>query len=102
MTSRQLKFRRQTQKKVRRFWTGILVLTPAVLLWVNQTVSSTKILYQIQKLDDELKREQDRRITLEMLRDRMTSLEFVEWTARNKLGFVDPRSQDIVVIPVSQ
>ncbi|OGR84302.1 MAG: hypothetical protein A2901_03060 [Elusimicrobia bacterium RIFCSPLOWO2_01_FULL_54_10] len=98
MTSRQLQFRLKAQKKVRRFWMGILALIPLVLFWVNQTVSSTKVLYQIQKLNEDLKVEQDRKISLEMLRDRLTSLEFVEWTARNKLGFTDPRRQDIILI----
>ena len=75
---------------------------PIALAWVNQTVSSTKILYKIQKIEEELKHEQDRKISLEMLKDKMTSLEFVEWTARNKLNFTDPSRQDIVVISLSQ
>lgn len=98
MTSRELKFRLQAQKKLKRFWTGILVLIPLVLFWVNQTVSSTKILYQIQKLSDEIAREEDRKVSLEMLRDRLTSLEFVEWTARNKLGFADPKRENIIIL----
>ncbi len=102
MMSRKLKFRHETQKSVKRFWTGILVLVPVILLWVNQTVNSTKILYQIQKIDEEMKHEQDRKIALEMLKDRMTSLEFVEWTAKNKLGFVEPKREDIVVLAVSR
>ncbi len=99
MTSRKLKFRQENRKTVRRFWTGIMVFIPLILLWVNQTVNSTKILYQIQKVEEELKHEHDKKIALEMLKDRMTSLEFVEWTARNKLGFVEPKAADIVVLP---
>ena len=98
MTSRELKFRLMAQKKLQRFWTGILVLIPLVLFLVNQTVSSTKILYQIQSISDEIEREEDRRVSLEMLRDRLTSLEFVEWTARNKLGFADPKRENIVLL----
>ena len=99
MTSRELRFRHSAKKKLRRFWTGILILIPLVLLWVNQTVSSTKILYQIQKVNEEIKEEQDRKMTLEMLKDRLTSLEFVEWTARNKLGFTDPSREKIILVP---
>ena len=98
MTSRELKFRLQAQKKHKRFWTGILILTPLVLFWVNQTVSSTKILYQIQQLSDEIESEENRKVSLKMLRDRLTSLEFVEWTARNKLGFSDPKRENIVLM----
>ena len=98
MTSRELKFRLQAQKKLKRFWTGILVLIPLVLFWVNQTVSSTKTLYQIQKISDEIEREENHKVALEMLRDRMTSLEFVEWTARNKLGLEDPKRENTVLL----
>ena len=102
MTSRQLKFRIQTQKKVKRFWAGIVVFVPVVLLWVNQTVSSTKILYQIQKLEEEINHEHGRAVELGMAKDRMTSLESVEWTAKNNLGFVAAHQDDIVVITVPE
>ena len=102
MTARRLQFRIQTRDKVKRFWAGIFAFTPIILLWVNQTVSSTKILYQIQKLEEEVKREHNRSIELKILRDRMTSLEFVEWTAKNKLGFVVPKAEEIVMISVPE
>ena len=101
MSSRQLQFRIQTQKKVKRFWVGILAFTPIILFWVNQTVNSTKILYQIQKTEEELKREEHRSVELKLLKDRMVSLESVEWIARNKLGFVVPKREDIIVLTVS-
>jgi cell division protein FtsB len=93
-----IKRRLEARKNLKRFWMGILILIPLVLFWVNQTVSSTKILYQIQKLSDEIKQEENRKVALEMLCDRLTSLEFVEETARNKLGFVDPKRENIILL----
>ena len=102
MTSRKLRFRVESQKSVRRFWTIILIFIPIILLWVNQTVNSTKILYQIQKIEELSKHEQDRQIALKMLKDKLTSLDFVEWTAKHKLGFIEPKREDVVVLTVSK
>ena len=101
MTARRVQFRIQTQKKVKRFWAAICAFTPMILLWVSQTVDSTKILYQIQTLEEEIKSERNRSVELKLLYDRMTSLEFVEWTAKNKLGFVVPKADELVILTVS-
>jgi hypothetical protein len=90
--------KRGTAAKMKRLWLGFLLLIPFLLLCVHQGVRSTQVSYQILKIEDEIKKERDRQIELEMVRDRLVSLEEIENVARIKLGLVAPRKENIVLI----
>ena len=84
--------------KVKRLWLAFGLLIPFLLMWVGQTVRSTQLSYQIQTLEDEFKKERARQIELQMLRDRLISLDSIEKTARNKLGLIVPSKENIVLV----
>lgn len=73
-----------------------------LLLWVNQTVRSTQLSYRIQSLEDEIKKEDARRVHLKRQRDAQLSLENVEEVAKSKLGMAVPKDEDIIVIALSR
>ena len=85
-------------KKIRRFWLGLVLAVPLVLFWVRQTVLSTQMLYEIQKIEQEIKKERNRRADLEMKKDRILSLEALEERAKMKLGLVVPGKENIVLM----
>ena len=100
--NRSFKIRNASRaSKIKRFWLGFVILVPFLLLWVGQTVRSTQVSYQIQKLQDEIKKESHRQIELEMQRDQFVSLESIENAAKKKLGLIVPAKENIVLITLT-
>lgn len=54
--------------------------------------------YQIQEIENEIKKEENKRIELEIQRDQYLSLDFVESVAKKKLGLIVPKEENIVVM----
>ena len=86
------------KNRIKRFWLGLFGLFLLLLVWVNQTVRSTQISYQIQKLEEQIKDEEDHKSELEANKNQYLSLNSIEEIARQKLGLVNPQDKDIVVI----
>ena len=84
------------QHPSRKLQWGVFLLIPLSLLWISHTVRSTQISYRIQKLEEELEKEKNKRVELEIARDRLLSLETVEAAAKRKLGLVVPQEENIV------
>lgn len=87
----------QTKNRIKQFWTGLFISVLFLLLWVHRTVQSTQLSYQIQNLEGEMRKEQNKQIELKMERDRYLSLEFIESVAIKNLGLVVPKEENIVV-----
>ena len=86
--------------RLRRFWFGVLGLILFLLLWVNQSVRSTQLSYRMQKVEQEIRQEQKRRTELELERDSLLSLENLEEVSKKKLGLVEPKDENIVIMSV--
>ena len=84
--------------KIKRLWLGLVILIPFLLLWVGQTVRSTQVSYQIQKVGDEINIELRGQTDLEMQRDQFVSLESIEGAAKKKLGLIVPSKENIVLM----
>lgn len=87
---------------IKRFWLGFIALTVMLLLWVSQTVRSTQLSYQIQSVEQEFKKEQRKRVELELQRDRVLSLESIETIARKKYGLVNPEKENVILLALAQ
>lgn len=72
---------------------GILLL----LLWVNQSIRSTELSYKIRSLEAEIQLEEKKRTVLEMKKNQLLSLSFIEEVSR-KSGLVSPDPENIVII----
>ena len=89
-------------RNIQRFWLGVALAVPLVLFWVRQTVRSTQMLYDIQKVEQEIKKEGNRRADLEMKKDRILSLEALEERAKMKLGLIVPGKENIVLMALTK
>lgn len=69
-----------------------------LLVWVSQTVRSTKISYQIQKLEDEIRKEERIKAELEVRKNKRLSLNAVEEYAGKNLGLINPQEKDVIII----
>jgi len=67
--------------------------------WVNQTIRSTKLSYKIQKLEEDLKKEERKFTQLKMSRDQILSLESIEKKAK-EFGFEVSKGENITFITV--
>lgn len=67
--------------------------------WVNQTIRSTKLSYEIQKLEEDLKKEERKFTQLKMIRDQFFSLESIEKKAK-ELGFELSKEDNITFISI--
>lgn len=90
------------KEKVKQVWLGIFFLILFLLLWVHQTVQTTQISYKIQKLEEELQKEETKQIEFKMQADQYQTLEFVESVAKKKLGLIQPKENNIIVITLPE
>jgi len=87
--------------RLRRFWFGVLGVVLFLLLWVNQSVRSTQLSYRMQKVKDQIHQEQTRRTELQMERDGLLSLESLEEISKKKLGLIEPKDDNIVIMTLT-
>lgn len=90
------------QKRMKRFFSGIFCFVLFLLLWVSQSVRSTQLSYEIQKLEEQIKEEQNMQVELKLKRDRYFSLEYVETLAKKKYGLILPPQENIVILPLPE
>ena len=88
------------KRRIRNFWLGSFALTAILLLWVSQSVRSTQVSYQIQKVEEDIKKEQKKYLELEIAKDRYLSLDSLENTASKKLGLVVPGEENIIIVKI--
>lgn len=77
---------------------GLVGLFLILLIWVSQTVRSTQISYQIQKIEEEIGKEEAKKADLEARKNQYLTLNSVDEYARKKIGLISPQEKDIVVI----
>jgi cell division protein FtsL len=53
---------------------------------------------RIQKVEEEIRKEQKRQTALQIERDSLLSLETLEESAKKKLGLVEPKEENIVIM----
>lgn len=71
------------------------------MFWVNQTIRSTKLSYNIQKLEEDLKKEERKENQLKMNHDQYFSLESIEKKAK-ELGYEVTKEENIKLISVKR
>ncbi len=87
-----------SKHKLKRAWLGIFAVTVFLLLCVNQSVRVTRYAYEIRKVEQDIREEKRKKSELELARDRHLSLGSVEDFARKKLGLVDSKEDNIIVL----
>lgn len=84
-----------------RLWLGVSALVFFLLLWVSQSVRSTQLSYQIQKVEEEIKKELKRQAELKWHADRILSLETLEAAARKKFNLAPPKEENVVIMTLA-
>ncbi|MBI2915841.1 MAG: hypothetical protein HYY07_03180 [Elusimicrobia bacterium] len=87
---------------MKKLWTGVLILTLFLLGWVSQKIRSIQTSYDIQNLENELKKEQRRYSDLEMERNAILSLDSLEKAAKETMGLVPIKEENIVPVLVAR
>lgn len=85
---------------MKRLWLGFLIGTCLLLLWVGLSIQSTQLSYAINKIEDEIKKEDRQLVELEMTKNKLISLDVVEKIAKEKLGFIFTKEENIIYLPV--
>ena len=89
-------------KKIRKTWFFIFILIVYLLLWVNQTVRSVQLSYQIQSVEQSISDAQEIQTQLKIKKDQLVSLKNVEKKAKEELGMISPKSKNIVILKVEK
>lgn len=87
---------------IRKVWLSAGGVFLFLMVWVGQSVHSTKLSYQIQKVEEEIRKEQRTQTELELQRDRALSLESLEVAAQRKLGLVIPAEKNVVIVALAR
>ncbi|OGR99382.1 MAG: hypothetical protein A3G85_06665 [Elusimicrobia bacterium RIFCSPLOWO2_12_FULL_39_28] len=69
-------------------------------MWVGFSIQSTQLSYSINKIEDEIKKEERRLVELEMIKNKLVSLDSLEMLAKEKLGFIFTKEENIIYLPV--
>lgn len=85
---------------MKRLWLGFLIGTCLLLLWVGLSIQSTQLSYAINKIEGEIKKEERQLVELEMTKNKLISLDVVEKIAKEKLGFIFTKEENIIYLPV--
>lgn len=86
------------KKRIQKFWLGTLGTILFLFLLVSQSVRSILLSYQIQKLENQIRSEYEKKAELEQQRNRLIDLRHVEEIARKELGFVPSQDRNVIVI----
>ncbi len=89
-------------KSILKLWAGLAGIFIFLLLWVSQTVRSTWFSYDIQKIKNEIAKNELVTVNLLMQRDQLLSLEAIERAAKQELGLIVPKEENIIIINVKQ
>ncbi|OGR79257.1 MAG: hypothetical protein A3I11_08220 [Elusimicrobia bacterium RIFCSPLOWO2_02_FULL_39_32] len=79
---------------------GFFIGTCLLLMWVGFSIQSTQLSYSINKIEDEIKKEERRLVELEMIKNKLVSLDSLEMLAKEKLGFIFTKEENIIYLPV--
>ena len=76
-----------------------LAVLLVLLLWVKQSLKSTELSYQIQTMQKEIEKEQNKKNELQEKLNKNLSLDTVEFNAK-QMGWIVPKSSAVVVVPL--
>lgn len=76
-----------------------LAVLLVLLLWVKQSLKSTELSYQIQTVQKEIEKEQNKKNELQEKLNKNLSLDTVEFNAK-QMGWIVPKSSAVVVVPL--
>ena len=76
-----------------------LAVLLVLLFWVKQSLKSTELSYQIQTVQKEIEKEQNKKNELQEKLNKNLSLDTVEFNAK-QMGWIVPKSSAVVVVPL--
>lgn len=88
------------KKKIQNFWLAYLGLILFLFFLVSQSVRSILLSYQIQRIENEIQMEQEKKSELGLQRNRLIHLAHIEEIAKKELGLVLPERGNVIVIPL--
>ncbi|MBI2119674.1 MAG: hypothetical protein HYT97_08615 [Elusimicrobia bacterium] len=84
---------------MKRLWLGFFIGTCLLLLWVGFSIQSTQLSYSINKIENEIKKEERELVEQEMIKNKLTSLDMLEIVAKEKLGFIFTKEENVIYLP---